>query len=202
MFHISKQSILESLLMSGIFLGLLLPLRFVFYTYMQHYWIGTVGIYSGIILGLFYLSKKGKLGKIGTIIARRIEKRARSRFTKLIMGQSIFFIYMSTIFIIGVTYADPEATTSAKQDLKTNGITSLQNIVDKPVQITPPMIVASLIILLLPTPITFIIFKIINDFSSGFILAFFTITLIEEIEVLGLMLFFRYHIGKPIPKEL
>ena len=190
---ISKQSIKENLIVFVVFVGLILPLRLLFYQYLNHYWLGSVGLFSGILFLIFYLSKKGKLGNTGKILTRKITKRASGKLGISFIIGSIFVIYLSSLAILGSTYADPQVVSLVHEQMKKQGIHNMQSMINAPLpNPTPLQLLVSIAITITPNPISFAIFHGVNDLSNGWLLSLFTIILIEEIEVLGIVLFLRY----------
>src|SRR5690348_12893026 len=120
---IDKQDILESLLVFGIFTGILLPMRLLFYDYLSHYWIGSFGLTSAFVFTIFYLSKKGKLGKIGIMIINKLQKRAKGKLGKVMIVFCIFNIYFWSLAVSGAIYGNDEA---AIKELQSKGITDIK----------------------------------------------------------------------------
>lgn len=190
---ITWQSIKENLIVFGFFIGLILPLRLLFYQYMHNYWIGSVGIFSGIIFLIFYLGRKGKLGNIGNILTSKITKKASGKLGSSFIIGCIFVIYLSSLSILGSTFADPNVVTLVTDTMHKQGVHDMQSLINQPLpNPTPLQLVLSIVITITPNPISFAMFHSINDLSNGWWLSLFTILLIEQVEVLGIILFLRY----------
>jgi hypothetical protein len=190
---ITKQSIKENLFLFAVFIGLLLPLRLLFQQYLSHYWIGTLGIFSLVIFLLFYFSNKGKLGNIGRILIKKITSKTKGKLGKSFIIGSIFVIYLSTLSILGSTYADPNDVKLVTDALHKEGVHDMKTMINRPLPSpTPIQLVMSIIITVTPNPISFAMFHSVNDISDGWMQSLFSIILIEEIEVLGIVLFLRY----------
>ncbi len=50
----------------------------------------------------------------------------------------------------------------------------------------------AMLVILVPNNLGFSMYSIINDFTDGWLLHFITVFLIEHLEVLGLVVYFRY----------
>lgn len=188
----NKQEIKENLLVFAIFTGILLPLRLVFYEYLQDHWIGSFGITSLVVFLMFYLSARGKLGSVGKIITKTIEKRAKAKSSILMIGLSIIMIWISAMMILGSIYADPNLTKLYKEELANHGITDIQSTFsDKDIDYKPIVLLEAMASIFIPTPDSLAFYHIMNDFSDGFFLAIFTVLMIEEIELLGITIYFR-----------
>ena len=190
---INKQPIKENLIVFGFFMGLILPLRLLFYQYFHEYWVGSFGIYSLVLFAIFYLSKRGKLGSIGTLLTRKITKMSQGKLAKGFIVQSIVVIYMGSLFLLGSSSADPGVVNMVTTDFHKQGIHDMKSLTSQPLPSpTPIQLLVSIVIVLTPNPISFAMYNAMNQISSGWILSLMTIVLIEEIEVLCIILFLRY----------
>lgn len=187
---IDKQDLKESLLVFGIFTGTLLPLRLVFYDYLSHYWLGSFGLTSAFVFTIFYLSKKGKLGKIGKMIIHKLEKRAKGKLGKFIICFSIGAIYFWSLAVSGSLYGNDE---KAMNQLNSIGVKDMQSLETKTGNtIDPKQVPLALLVLFTPNDVSRMAFKVMNELSNGWVLTFGSVFLIDEIEVLALALYFRY----------
>ena len=194
---LSLQSIKENLLVFAVFMGLILPLRLLFYEYLHSYWLGSVGLFSGILFLIFYLSNKGKLGSIGKILTRKITQRATGKLGISFILGSIIAIYLCSIAILGSTYADPQIVNMVQTQMQKQGIHDMKSMVEQPLpKPTLTQLLVSILVIMTPDPISFAMFKGVNDLSNGWLLSLFTVILIEEVEVLGIVLFLRYRNNK------
>src|SRR5574338_455307 len=101
----TKKSIKDNLIVFGIFTGILLPLRLVFYNFLHDHWLGTFGVTSIVVFSLFYMSSKGKLGYVGNIIIEKIQNRAKGKLGMALIIQSIILMWLSIMIILGSNYA-------------------------------------------------------------------------------------------------
>lgn len=190
---ITKQCIIEWLVFVGIFSGILFPIRFIFTTYLNHYWFGAVGIITIVTLSLYYLSKKGKLGRIGIILNKKLERRSKGKLGLSFIIILSISIYIQSLIVVGILYADQQDVTIVTTVLKNNGIHDMNtamNVKSQPHGLLFNL--EALIILLTPNQVSFTMMHVINDLSGNFILPLFSILLVEDLEVLGLVMFFRY----------
>lgn len=185
----------DDLIVSAFLLFLLLPLRLVFYQYLSHYWIGSLGVLSIVILTLVYLSRKGKLGFFGRALLRTIEKRTKGKTFKSMIITSSIVLYFGCLMIAGITHADNTIYTKTKSEFKSQGIHDAKSLVQYD-QAHPNTnfgnFLIGILILSTPNEISFTMFKIMNDFFGGWFLPILTISVVETIEFLGVILYLRY----------
>ncbi len=146
---------------------------------------------------IFYFSNKGKLGNLGKVLTRKIISRTRGNLGKSFIIGSIFVIYLSSLAILGSTYADPGMVKVVTDTMHSQGVHDMQSMINRPLPSpTPIQLLISIIVTITPNPISFAMFHSINDISDGWMQSHITIMLIEEIEVLGIVLFLRYRNSK------
>jgi len=190
-----KESIKEWSVFFLIFTGLLFPLRFVFNNYLHHYWFGSLGILSIVTFTLFYLSNKNKLGYVGYVIKKRLVKRSKGKAFKAFLISSSLMIYMTGLIVTGIIVADKQVTTSYVNQLAEQHVTTINQVTQigqTDIQNNPPMILPSLLIVLTPNPLMFQVADIMNQLSHGYAFAICSILFVEQLEFLGIILFFRY----------
>lgn len=73
-------------------LGVFLPIRLIYYTYVSSYFGTNLGLLTGITLVLYVLIKKKKLGKIGEAIERALIKLTAKKWTRRIKIIAILWI--------------------------------------------------------------------------------------------------------------
>lgn len=188
----------EDLVVTGIFLGLLFPLRLFFYHYLQNYWIGAFGVVAIVMLALFYFSKKGKLGKLGTMIMNYLRRRTTGKRFKSMLGFGIIFIYISSLIVVGNIFADPNGYTQVTNELKKEGITDVQSL-EKYNKAHPPTVTVmewlqGLAVMATPNQFSFIFMKAANSLTNGWLLTFCTIALVEDIELISILVYLRHKI--------
>ena len=92
----------EKLIILGITAGVFLPIRLAFTTLVSDDWLGSLGIMTVFAIGLVFLIKKKKLGKIGVIFERQIRKTIGGKTGKYIILFATFFLFYfgATLFFI------------------------------------------------------------------------------------------------------
>jgi len=95
------QDIKEKLLLLGITVGIFLPVRLFFGTFVSEYWIGSLGVVSVLALLFIYLIKKNKLGFVGRIFEKQMKKMICGKTGKYIITISlIFLIYFGASLVL------------------------------------------------------------------------------------------------------
>jgi hypothetical protein len=187
----------EKIIVSATFTGIFLPIRLFFFTYVSQFWLGSFGIMSVVLLIIMYLSRKGKLGYLGRIIDKQIMSFSKGRYGKLSLVYLIFTIYLYSLFIYGASYVPPETKDIITSQLAEQGITDMESASQaENVGWSGPGaswgVLFSLVIILIPNKIGFALFSIINDWTDGWMVHFSMVLLVESLEILGLVLYFRY----------
>lgn len=192
-----RQDVKEKLFTIALFTGVFLPVRLVFYTYVSPYWLGSFGLITAIMVTLIILSRKGKLGYVGYIIQKQVMSFSKGRFGKLALFNIIFFIYVFSLAIYGIESAPEELKQQMINTLAQEGVTDLDTAIDSSDRLVwtgPGAAIPffSVIVILTPNNLGAVIYSLMNDFTDGWLLHFTTVFLIEELEVLGLVVYFRY----------
>lgn len=191
-----KQDYKEKLITGLFFTGIFLPIRLLFYSFVSQWWIGSFGLITGVLILVMYLSHKNKLGKIGIIVNRQINSFSKGKYGKVSLIYLVFMIYLYSMFIYGVENPS-ERKEEFLNTLEAEGITDLESASQaENIGWSGPGaslgILFSLIIILVPNSIGFALYSIINDWTNGWMLHFATVFLIESLEALGLVIYFRY----------
>ena len=188
----------EKLLTIGVFTGIFLPARLLFYNYVSDYWLGSFGLITGILLTMMYLAKKNKLGYLGKIVNRQILSFSKGKYGIFAIIILVFYIYLFSLYIYGINNFNPELKDNILTALAAEGYEDLDSIaenVDKLTWIGPgtqlvPLF--SLVIIFIPNNLGYVVYSIMNDYTDGWMLHFVTVFLVEELEALGLVIYFRY----------
>ena len=88
--YIIKQNIVVALVMVSVFL----PVRLFFYNYVTTNWLGNLGIISAIAIVMFVLIEKDKLGWFGLYFKNRIRRIVFHRIIWVIVISDILIIAM------------------------------------------------------------------------------------------------------------
>ena len=194
----NKTDVKEKLLTGIVFTGIFLPVRLLFYTYVTTWWLGSFGLVTGIMLVMLYLARKGKLGWLGKIVNRQVIRISKGKAGLATICLSIFLLTAFTNMLYGMSYPPQTAVQEIKQILKDEGITDLKSYSEMAKDVRfewqelPLVLVAVLLIMVVPTEPGYALFSILNGWSHGWLQHFFTVYLVQEIEVVGLVIYFRY----------
>jgi len=183
----------EKLFVALIFTGIFLPVRLVFYTYVSQYWLGSFGVMTVLMVGIIYFSRKNKLGWVGRMINKQVMSFSKGKIGLFVIISLVFFIYFFSLVVYGIHNAPAPLVLTVEQ------IETIQDIENLPeIRVEPDLILPAIFLILIPSEIGFNIFASINDLSDGWLLHFYTVILVEKIEVLGLILYFRFRVtSKP-----
>lgn len=204
----TKQDAKEKLFTVALFTGIFLPTRLFFYTYVSDVWIGSFGLITSIMIAMMVLAHKNKLGAVGRIVNRQMMSFSKGKFGKFAMFQTIFFIYIFSLAIYGITNPPDLMKEQITNTLAAEGIDDLesslggsQNLVwTGPAAILGPAF--AVLIIIVPNNLGFALYSIINDFTHGWLLHFVTVFLVEHLEILGLVVYFRYFYKQPISSDV
>lgn len=197
-----KNDIKEKLIVLGATIGLLLPIRLFFSTQVSENWLGSLGIMSIMAIFLVVLIKRKKLGTFGVMFERQMRKTVGGRAGKYLIGFAIFFLvyFGATLMFIergSTIYAeDAEIFYLAIMEKGGHSIDNLSTyeligpqLADKSVQNIGA--IASLDYMFS------ISYSVMNDMSDGWLEHLLVIMSVEQIELIGLLIFYR-NLFKPI----
>ncbi len=187
----------EKLIILGITVGVFLPIRLVFTSLVSDNWLGSLGLMTIFAILLVLLIKRKKLGKIGIMFERQIRKTIVGKTGKYIILFALFFLFYfgTTLFfmdrgntiyeedkeifyfaIIGEKgYDIDEISTyglNGPKILKNTNYENLQSIANLDYVFS-------------------IAYAVMNDMSQEWISHFVILMFIEQIELIGLLLFYR-----------
>lgn len=195
----NKQDIKEKIIFLSITFGIFLPVRFVFYTYVSDWWVGSLGVIGGLMILLLYLVKKGKLGYFGRIWKKQIIKISKGKLGKVGMVVSLIMILMfsSIVWVTDLSY-DTDGTSELLGVLDEKGVSDLGSLanVGSLTDYTDLLLFETWIEIyhtLSENP-EFIgqMYAVIDKFSFGLHQHFNIVLLVEEIEMLCFLIYFRY----------
>lgn len=186
----------EWIIVGAIITGLLLPVRLLFVTYVSTNWLGSFGLVSLFSVVVLILVKKNKLGKFGEMFERQLIKTHQGKrriFTYSAIGLTVIYLSFSvgSIELANNSYSDLKlkATNALEKEIDTS------NLDDGIEMMTPQTITDNLDDYFLAFLYDFrtiaITNAIINDMSHGFILHLHTVLLVEELEIVGILIFYR-----------
>jgi len=87
-----KNDLKEKLIVLGVTIGLFLPVRLFFSTYISENWIGSLGIMSALAILLVVLIKRKKLGWFGVMFEKQMRKTVGGRTGKYLIFFAMFFL--------------------------------------------------------------------------------------------------------------
>ncbi len=191
------QNLKEILLVFGVMTGIFLPVRLFFVTYVSDNWWGSFGLISIITVLILVLSKKQKLGIFGRIFQRQIERLHSSRFLKFAYLQSIIVLVVFGVLIFSI-----EMGNSYYYEEKEDLLSQTTQISNHDLEFTPELeftferlvlgIGLSILTLIFEFPLFSSALSIINDVFDGWILHFYTVAFIEQLEIFGILLFSKF----------
>lgn len=193
----NKKEFMEILAVSGMMIGVLLPIRILFITFIGSSWLGSFGSVSAVAITMLYLSKKNKLGWFGRAFLNqmfKINKGKRKYFSYFIIGFGIFF----TGSIIYASELGNTLYQSEKTDFKALIPEDEQNMNSVlaetgKVKVTDFLTALFAIFYLLFFRFDFfaVLVSTMNDISNNFISHMATIMLVEQLELAGILIYFR-----------
>ena len=184
---------LEKLVTALVFTGIFLPVRLVFYNLVSHWWFGSFGLMTVILLSLFYLANKGKLGWFGRIILKQMGRFSAGKVGLFFIINLGFMAYFFGNVIYGIETASIDTVNVMNDELQKQGVTDMKTLQQHmpEAQITPTAALISILYLILPNTIGHSVLSIMNDLSHGWILHFSTVIFMEQLEMFGLLIYFR-----------
>ena len=191
-----KQEAVETLIVFAVMTGLLLPVRLLFYTYISPHWFGSFGLVSAVSVLMVVLVKKKMLGRFGQMFENQMRKVHRGKRRWLTYGQATLFL-----ILLGGTIIAIELGNSAYLDIKTqllkhlDGIDDPQKILTESKKMTPQEWIIGFVGFVLAVFFAFpqisALLAILNEMYDGWLLHFYTVALVETLEMTGILIFYR-----------
>ena len=196
-----KQEIVETLAVFAVMTGLLLPVRLIFYTYVSTHWFGSFGLVSAISVLMVILVKKKKLGRFGQMFENQMRKVQRGKRKILAYGQAALFL-----LLLGGTIVAIELGNSTYLDIKTQllerleGIDDPQKMLAESKKMTPQDwiigFVGFVLAIFFAFPQISALLAILNEMYAGWLLHFYTVALVETLEMTGILIFYRVTLSR------
>lgn len=190
--HMKKDDFKEKLIVMGFLVGIFLPLRLIFVEYVSDQWLGSFGLISGLGLVLVILIKKGKLGKIGNIFDKQMKKAIFGKTGKFVVALSIIsLLYFGSTMVFmergasvysedKILFYDAIIQNNDLNQINPNNLKNLHIVYDSDNRIYSTL------------DYTFsITYAIMNEFSGGWFEHLYFILMVEQIEILGIFIFYR-----------
>ena len=176
--------------------GILLPARLLFVEYVSDNWFGSVGIIAVISISILVLAKKSKLGPFGSMLERQIYKFQKGKRGIVVFGESIFLLVLLGGMIFAIEQGNSTYAELKMQSFKDYPIESREQIVEQAKELTPYEWFVGFV----TTPIAFItafpqmsaIIASIDERFDGWLLHFYTVGFVEYLELLGILVFYKF----------
>ena len=198
-----KNDLKEKAIVLGATIGLFLPVRLFFSAYISEGWIGSLGVMSALAILFVVLIKRKKLGWFGVIFEKQMRKTVGGKTGKYLIGFAIFFL---VYFGATLTFIDRGSTIYSEDaeifylafmekdghdidDLSTYQLIGPQLATHKGSQ--------NLNIISTIDYMFSISYSVMNDISEGWLEHLLVIMAVEQIEFIGLLIFYR-KVFKPI----
>ena len=205
---VRMEAVIVFLVMTGIFL----PVRFLFVTFVSDHWFGSFGIVSAVAIIMVILAKKGKLGKFGQMFQRQMMKIHTGKRRKLIYTHLALSVFLTGLFIVSINLGNTiyvDQKNEIIQIAESNGESltepaDMQRLTEELKEVPLDQLLASLaampILLIYQFPYFAGLMAIENDLTSKFFLHFSTIGFVEALEMIGVLIFYKVTLRKPVVK--
>ena len=194
----------ESTSIAIVLLLVFLPVRLLFVKYISTDWFGSFGLITVISIIILILARKKKLGWFGTAYLKQLYKANRGKrkylfYTGLILGT---YYFMATVYAINLGQSDQayqEGISQIKQLLPYSNFEDLTKDTQNNLKIEeiPKGLLLFGYIMVMRFDIFVVLMSYMNDLSGGWILHFSTVFLIEELEIIGLLVLYKFVIKEP-----
>lgn len=181
----------EKLTVLGFTLFIFLPIRLLAGQFFLDNWFGMLGVASAISISLIILIKKEKLGRLGHIFKRQMTKSLWGRPAKfIIIALVLFSTYFGTTILL--VERGNEIYSHDKQIIKENFAKksfdkeTISQLDGPQIQNTPGLAQIQYLEYFLA-----ISYAILDDTTDGWLVNMHMILLIEQLEALGLLWFYR-----------
>ena len=203
---------LEAVIVFLVMTGIFLPVRFLFVTFVSDHWFGSFGIVSAFAIIMVILSKKGKLGKFGQMFQRQMIKIHTGKRRKLIYTHLALSVFLTGLFIVSINLGNTiyvDQKNEIIQIAESNGESltepaDMQRLTEELKEVPLDQLLASLaampILLIYQFPYFAGLMAIENDLTSKFFLHFSTIGFVEALEMIGVLIFYKVTLRKPVVK--
>jgi len=198
------KEIVESLSVSLVLIFVLLPVRVLFVRYVTDDWFGSFGLITLISVSILILARKNKLGWFGRAFHRQMFKINRGKrkyfvYTQLTLGILFFGATIYGIEVGADQYQDE--LEQMKEILKEDNIESFSDVQEEIIsdfdwRQLPWAMVTLVYTIIARFDIFALIMTVMNDLADGYILHFSTVIFVEQIEVAGIVIFYKFSVKK------
>jgi len=182
--------------------GIMLPIRIIFVQFVSSWWLGSFGLISLISLTILILAKKQKLGKFGEVFQRQMFKSTRGKRKWLFIPTMAFVLFMTVNITLAIELGNHQYS-ELKEEIKKlipEEDQNLDSVLQQTKKVEPQDFAMGIILIFYLIFFRFDIYSVtmsyLNDISNGYIQHFTVVFLVEQLEVIGLMLFYRFKIKK------
>jgi len=192
----------EILVVGAVMLGILLPARMAFISIIGNSWLGSFGVVSAVAISILYLAKKNKLGWFGKAFMHQMLKINKSKRRYLIYPNIAFAIVFTSFVIYGIEMGDT-IYKQEQEDLLSQIPQDQQNmegIMKESGKVKPTDFIIAIFVIFYTMFFRFDIFSVLvstlNSVSNQFLAHLATIMLVEQLELAGILIFFKLGIKK------
>lgn len=193
------KEVIESTSVGIVMLVIFLPVRVLFVRYVSDDWFGSFGLITAVSLVILYLAKKDKMGWFGRAYHRQMYKANRGKrkyflYFNLTLGL-IFFVL--TISAINIGTSDIEIMSTIKEVREQLPYENLEDVAkdaEKNMDWRDFVNAVPVFFMIIFTrfDLFVILMTTLNDLSDGWVLHFSTVFLVEELEIIGLLIYYRF----------
>lgn len=193
------RSIFESLIVFSVMTGLLLPARLLFVEYVSDDWLGSLGIISAISISVIFLARKQKLGFFGPMLERQVYRFQRGKRGLIIFGESVFLLLILGTMIFAIDQGN-----SMISDIKVTNVPSSASGSEEILKYANQMEFSEWLHSFLMVPVAFlttfpqmsVAIATIDQRLDGWLMHFYTVGFVEYLELLGILIFYRFSFRK------
>lgn len=192
-------SFLEFLIVTGSLIAILVPIRVFSKIVFADEWIGSLGVVTGVLGLIIFLSKKEKLGKFGQMFIRQVIKNHKGKRKWFIYFQTILFLSIAIFTIFSIHTGNNDyyllkeqvLAEFEKQGIMIDSTLNFDAIKQISSQITPEQQMGAIVALPLLTIQNFEVFAVVlaitDQLMGGWVMYFWQIMLIETVEIIVML---------------
>ncbi len=188
---------LENLTIGVFFLALFIPVRLVFWTYVTDHWLGSVGIVTAILALLIYGANRGKLGYLGRLITKKIDKIRTHRMIPFLAVLNVLVLIVYGTILVAIAQGPDPAMVEAMQTTPGEGVSNMEDVRNQLAiwEPGPGEILDTILELLVLPALDFGMFAsliyVVDDVTGNWLSHFVIVFFVETLESLAIILYFR-----------
>ena len=193
----------EILVVGTVMMGILLPARVAFVTFIGDSWFGSFGVISAIAIIILLLAQKNKLGWFGKAFLKqmfKLQKGKRRYFTYFMVAFGIFFT-ISIIYGIELGKTTLQEETEDFRSQIPEDQQNMEAMMQQTKNIKPTdfilAIFAIFYLLFFQFDVFAILVTILNQISNNMFSHLAPVFLVEQLEFLGMLLFIKLRLKHP-----